>query len=56
MLQSIPEYINLPDTQASKFKALGNAVNVDLIKLVAGSLLSLEESKSDHLEKYINVL
>jgi len=38
-LQSIPDNILLPQTTAASFKALGNAVNVDLIKLVSKNLL-----------------
>lgn len=39
-LQSMQELPNLPATREQAFKALGNAVNVDLIEMVARSLLS----------------
>lgn len=38
-LQSIPDNILLPETKASCFKALGNAVNVDIIRFVASNLI-----------------
>lgn len=39
-LQSIPEYIELPKTNAAAFKALGNAINVSLIYYVSKYLLN----------------
>lgn len=42
-LQSIPENILLPETKASCFKALGNAVNVDIIRFVASNLIPINQ-------------
>ena len=38
-LQSIPDVIKLPQTNASAFKALGNAINVSLINYISINLL-----------------
>jgi DNA (cytosine-5)-methyltransferase 1 len=39
-LQSLRELPNLPDTPARAFRALGNAVNSDVVEMVARALLS----------------
>lgn len=41
-LQSLRELPNLPDTPARAFRALGNAVNSDVVEMVARALLSKE--------------
>lgn len=44
-LQSMHELKNLPEAAGSAFEALGNAVNVDLVELIARALLPVGKAK-----------
>lgn len=58
-LQSMQELTHFPSTSARTFKALGNAVNVDLVELIVRALLSGHSEKVDRVNqkfKYVKAL
>ena len=50
-LQSLGDLIHLPDSEGSAFKALGNAVNADVVAEVVGHLLSFSENRNHSVKE-----
>jgi DNA (cytosine-5)-methyltransferase 1 len=55
-LQSMGELRLLPRTQTQAFKALGNAVNVDVVKAILGSLLERPHPRATTTARSLNSL
>jgi DNA (cytosine-5)-methyltransferase 1 len=47
-LQSMNELVNLPSIQTRAFKALGNAVNADVVELIADALIQMPRAPRVH--------